>query len=300
MHNKVKWIIAAGIILFMGVAVFFWLYFGNGETVQPGSTSAPKFVERSPVAPSLIKWPDEVYSAPPLPIGDISQPFNNFFDSLSNLPVVIPTGTQSISPSPAASSAVVVTEQELFAYAYPPDYRQLLGEFNEEMIADGFLKSGEIYPMDSMQDMVAFQDKFADYLAANSDLSSQEIEAYRKAYREVLPKMWADELRAKKAAQQTSFLPLKLWFHYREAVVKYKINSVFAYMKENFLVNAAYAQSECYREGAPNGVVGSQRSAPCCDCVVGKKHIPVGCLNKVCAGQPAIWDPDTKICGCNI
>lgn len=303
-RNKVY--IIVGIIFFFTtvvIAALLLLFVRGREEVLAPAAETPQFAER-PVAPS-VKWPDVV--SPPEerlpPAGVPSDPFQPIFDAIRQLPSLFAESRQeeqAVTVSPSAG--VTVTPQEVFAYGYPDDYLNILRELNQDMIDGGFLSPGEIYPLSSMEEVIRFQDKFADYLDANSDLSSQDIEAYRKAYREVLPKMWAEELRAKKAAQQTSFLLLKLWFHYRSAIVKYKINSVFAYMKENFLVNAVYAQGECYREGAPNTIVGSQRAAPCCNCSIriGGRRFPIGCLNRICAGQPAIWDPTTMICGCNI
>ncbi len=46
---------------------------------------------------------------------------------------------------------------------------------------------------------------------------------------------------------------------------------------------------------------GSNLSAPCCGDSDGcrtPKGQPLGCLNKVCTSGPAIWDRQTKICGC--
>lgn len=52
----------------------------------------------------------------------------------------------------------------------------------------------------------------------------------------------------------------------------------------------------CFRVGGGGETVGVNFPAPCCKCSIKKK--PVGCLN-VCSGS-AIWDPATKICGCNL
>lgn len=53
--------------------------------------------------------------------------------------------------------------------------------------------------------------------------------------------------------------------------------------------------SECYRSGAGGGSKGSNFTTPCCSCKIGR--MPVGCLD-ICK-KSAIWDSDTKICGCN-
>ena len=174
-----------------------------------------------------------------------------------------------------------------------------------------------------MEAAIIFHDKFTEYLlylAANSDnggLTSEQIEIYQKAYRELLPKLWEEELRAKKSAGQSFFIPTKLWYRVQEILARRKVDKILS-----FLVSIAQAQQVsspilCYRGGVPtNPGLGSQRISPCCncgfnifrrgrwgfveDCGLTGCTLNLGCLNRACPLVPAIWDPTTCICGCDI
>lgn len=199
------------------------------------------------------------------------------------------------SSSPASSPEIVITAKELFEFAYPQDYLNVLASFKNDLATAGFISANESYPMTSMDEVIQFQDKFSDYLESFPDLSKDDIASYRKAYKEVLPQLWRSELMARKAAQQTSFFPLKWWYKYNQTMTAKKINGVLAFIRErNF--PSAYAQAACFFPGPPNFIQGSQRAAPCCNCYAG--FVPIGCLNRVCVGMPAIFDQTTGICGC--
>jgi hypothetical protein len=64
----------------------------------------------------------------------------------------------------------------------------------------------------------------------------------------------------------------------------------------DFFAPRAQAQGECSQVGAGSPEAGSNLVAVCCNCTI--NGVPVGCLNAVCAGRPAIWDQATGICGC--
>lgn len=231
------------------------------------------------------------------------------------------------------TAAATVTEQEIFNFGYPEDYKSVLREINKGMIDIGFLKAGEIYKLDTMADAITLQDKFADWLENLSSqsvsiggggFSASEIAQYRKSYREILPKLWKDEILSDRLSKQTSFLPDKIFYEYRKALDKKKAEGVFSFVLKNIIsriIPEAEAQfsvsPQCYRGGTPNNQRGSQRSAPCCNCgfyctsngCVFRQNcgpsgaacnIQLGCLNKACANLPAIWDPQTKICGCYV
>ena len=233
-------------------------------------------------------------------------------------------------PASPPPSEIVITPQEFFEFAYPPNIRKVLQDFNQVMIEDEFLSPGEIYPLTSMKEAEIFQDKIADYLiylsanSENSSFSRGEIELYKKAYHEILPRLWEEELRMRKAATQSSFQPLKFWANYRSELLHKEaalmLDSLSKRLQSFFWV-VTYAQisvgTECYREGlSVNPLLGSETAAPCCNCGYVRRSrgrwrfvydcgesgctINLGCLNEFCPGLPAIWDPMTLICGCDI
>src|SRR3990167_5491604 len=226
------------------------------------------------------------------------------------------------NPSTSPQSATV-TEQEIFTFGYTEDYKSVLREINQGMIDIGFLKSNEIYKLDTMADTIALQDKYADYLEylmigiEGDGLTKDDIDKYRVSYRVILPKLWKEELIAVKSISKNSSIFEKIYFTYRQKTAYQKASSKLSLsqIREIFIktAEAAYSINPCYREGAPNLIRGSQRSAPCCNCGItgsrcrtfvndcgngGCRCVNLGCLNRACPGLPAIWDPQTGICGC--
>jgi len=188
------------------------------------------------------------------------------------------------------------------------------------LIEAGSLPSSAAFSVANMAEAIKIQDLFADHLEQREIFSKKEVDLYRGTYRELLPKLWAQELQAKKAGAQSSFLPARIWYAWKEKTIheqSAQVSSVFEKIK-NFLATPAYAAysiSPCYREGTPNLVRGSQRSAPCCNCGLrctsngcifvndcgesgSSCTIQLGCLNLACPNLPAIWDG--RICACYI
>lgn len=217
-----------------------------------------------------------------------------------------PLGESFFKPSPTPAknpeNQVTVTEKEVFEFAYSADYINVLKGLNQTMIQDGFIPTGQEYPITNMEEAIIFQDKFADYVEKFSDLPKGEVDKYRLAYRELLPKLWKKELLYIKEAGQSSNAPEKFWNFFKANLAKREAKNLFASIRQTVIPDAnafsAALSAECFQEGPPTGVRGSQRSAPCCNCTIFKK--PVGCLNRVCAGNAAVWDELTSICGCNI
>src|SRR3989344_1118292 len=226
------------------------------------------------------------------------------------------------NPSTSPQSATV-TEQEIFTFGYTEDYKSVLREINQGMIDIGFLKSNEIYKLDTMADTIALQDKYADYLEylmigiEGDGLTKDDIDKYRVSYRVILPKLWKEELIAVKSISKNSSIFEKIYFTYRQKTAYQKASSELSLsqIREIFIktAEAAYSINPCYREGTPNLIRGSQRSAPCCNCGItgsrcrsfvndcgngGCRCVNLGCLNRACPGLTAIWDPQTGICGC--
>lgn len=239
-------------------------------------------------------------------------------------------------PSPPPSQ-ITVTPQELFEFGYPPDYLQILRDFNQLMIDSGFLKAGEKYPLSSLEEVNLFQDKIAEFLMSlevfadeegviPAPYTAEDAESFRKAYRETLPELWEKELRAEKMGGTSLFWPSKFLYAYEAASARSKSSAVLAVLKGNLIsvAEASHVMSpQCYREGSPNLQRGSQRRPleECCNCgyrlVCSRRRcfyvreedcghsgerctIQTGCLNYSCPGLPAIWDPDSGICGCHI
>lgn len=174
---------------------------------------------------------------------------------------------------------------------FPPFYIGYLNEMQDIMTQDGALSMK--HGLETNEDVIAFLDKFFDYLISKSVVPAAERNAWHDGIRLAL-RLLRDE-----AAQQDKTSS----FNFRNKKIadagdqlKSQLVALVQTAYSSFIsIKNARAQSECYREGQGGGG-GSNLPAPCCNCYAGKT--PIGCLNKVCPSGPAIWDPQTKICGC--
>src|SRR3989338_311831 len=255
----------------------------------------------------------------------VSSTFNQSAQNFSNESSQASSKPSMAQTFSSPSLAVTVTEQEVFEFGYNSEYINVLKDTNKEMIDGGFLASGAVYPLTNMTEAIALQDKYADYLESlmvgieGGGLTKDDIDKYRRSYRVILPSLWKEELVAIKSISKNSSIFEKIYFTYRQKTAHQKASSELSLsqIREIFIktAEAAYSINPCYREGAPNLIRGSQRSAPCCNCGItgsrcrtfvndcgngGCRCVNLGCLNRACPGQPAIWDPATGICGCYV
>lgn len=240
------------------------------------------------------------------------------------------------SPAPGKSSEIKISEKELFEFGYPPDYLKILADFNKLMIQEGFLGQNEIFKLDSFDSVNKLQDKIGEFLTkldtgdSNGDLVSntytaESAERFKKLYRETLPRLWKEELTRKKSGLESA-LPFIFFALYQKELARQKSEKISAFwFGELFkIINKVQANHtispQCYREGgSSNFTRGSQRTPAeqCCNCGYVRRrrrwryvedcghrgencNIQVGCLNYACPNLPAIWDPESGICGCFI
>ena len=240
----------------------------------------------------------------------------------------------AVSQAPKESAVAEITEKELFEFGYTPDYLRILADFNKLMIQEGFSGQNEIFKLDSFDSVNKLQDKIGEFLTTldtgdvNGDsvpntYTAESAARFKKMYRETLPKLWKEELMRKKfgleSARPFNFLALyqtELARQKSEKISAFWFSELFKIINE---VQASHTMSpQCYREGGPpNSKRGSQRTPAeqCCNCgyVVWRRRwyrvedcghngencsIQVGCLNYACPNLPAIWDPESGICGC--
>ncbi len=200
-------------------------------------------------------------------------------------------------PPPSTAGDVMVSKEEVFTFAFTQEHLNVFTDINKMMIDFGYLNQEQVYPLKNMEDMIALNNKYSDFLGIYSDLTDKDIELYRKAYGEVLPRMWEEEAKFFKMSQRTSFAPVKIFYKYLAESRRRKASKLLSFLSEA-IIPKANALVECFREGVGTPGPGSQRAAPCCDCTINR--FPIGCLNLICANLPAIWDPETGICACDI
>lgn len=316
-----KSIIFFGLLALFGVIIFLFFVWGESEPKKetnlffPESKTAPnyiasnpksgqiymEFTENNPFSPAIEAFDESISS-----VGNEGGQNNlkSIKDLTNSLPR--PLGNEFLGPTPPPQTkkpeekAVTVTEEEVFAFAYSPTYVATLKSFTPDMIDLGFLPAGSDFPISNMTEAIKYQDIFADFVEKYSDLPKSQVDIYRVAYRELLPRLWKEELILRKKSE-VSFLPMKFFNLLEANLVKRKINNLLASIKNQIIPSAsAFVLSpECAQEGATlPGIPVPQRSAPCCNCRAGPK--PIGCLNKVCVGRAAIFDQLTGICACGI
>src|SRR3989338_3286667 len=378
-QKKLIWLAALavlGALLF----IFYVLTSASGEPNKKTAQESAKFTgvfedkdKKSAVRQDFYSGREDVITpAIEAFMEAVSSTFNQSAQNFSNESSQASSKPSMAQTFSSPSLAVTVTEQEVFEFGYNSEYINVLKDTNKEMIDGGFLASGAVYPLTNMTEAIALQDKYADYLESlmvgieGGGLTKDDIDKYRRSYRVILPSLWKEELVAIKSISKNSSIFEKIYFTYRQktahqkasselslsqireifiktAEAAYSINPCYregapnlirgsqrsaqccncgitgsrcrTFRSEIFIktAEAAYSINPCYREGAPNLIRGSQRSAQCCNCGitgsrcrtfvndcgnVGCRCVNLGCLNRACPGQPAIWDPATRICGC--
>lgn len=201
-----------------------------------------------------------------------------------------PTPTMPVPPSfvqERQEPVRALSDYEVFAILHPSYYLKYLSTIEDLMIQDGVLKQEEKQVFDSEDKVIAFlKDKVFDYMVMHGIATAAERPRFERGL-EVVQELHQNEAKYLRAA----LLPSPV--HQISALwefVSLKIVQLF--------LPYARAQGECYRGGASTPTQGSNLGAICCNCSI--KKVPVGCLNAVCLGRPAIWDSETFICGCGL
>lgn len=213
--------------------------------------------------------------------------FENLFYSFESPSKIY---NNSLVPDVFDGSFIPKVSPEPDIFVFPEFYVEYLNEMQDIMIADGALGQKTIF--NTNDKVISFLDIFLDYLVNEGVVPASQQEQLHKGLRVALV-MLKEEARG-----QSSYFnlnsPLGLITVNASARRSFSlVSDIFRRMME---FKNAYAQGECYQEGASGGG-GSNLPAPCCNCRLPNGQ-PIGCLNKVCAGGAAIWDSQTGICGC--
>ncbi|KKU04058.1 MAG: hypothetical protein UX06_C0028G0002 [Candidatus Giovannonibacteria bacterium GW2011_GWA2_45_21] len=282
-QKKLIWLAALavlGALLF----IFYVLTSASGEPNKKTAQESAKFTgvfedkdKKSAVRQDFYSGREDVITpAIEAFMEAVSSTFNQSAQNFSNESSQASSKPSMAQTFSSPSLAVTVTEQEVFEFGYNSEYINVLKDTNKEMIDGGFLASGAVYPLTNMTEAIALQDKYADYLESlmvgieGGGLTKDDIDKYRRSYRVILPSLWKEELVAIKSISKNSSIFEKIYFTYRQKTAHQKASSELSLsqIREIFIktAEAAYSINPCYREGAPNLIRGSQRSAPCCNC----------------------------------
>lgn len=192
---------------------------------------------------------------------------------------------EAISKKKSSLPTRALSDYEVFAILHPPYYLKYLSAIEDLMIEDGVLRQNEKQVFDSEDKVIAFlKDKVFDYIVTQGIATAVDRPRFEHGL-EVVQELHRNEAKYLRAA----LLPSPV--HQISAFWEF----VSLKIVQLFLPYARGAQ-ECYQGGGSAPKLGSNLGAICCDCSI--KRVPIGCLNAVCRGRPAIWDPSTFICGC--
>jgi hypothetical protein len=186
-------------------------------------------------------------------------------------------------PSPARRTW---TDEEIFRLQHPEYYIDYLGKLQDVMTQNGFLKNADKVAFSNEDDILSFfREKVFDFMVGAKIASEEERERFNTSLA-LIKSLHIEEARLLKGeSSATEEAP------YKAASPK---NAIISFFTE-FLASRAEAQT-CFQPGANNPVMGVNLAAPCCACTV--LGAPIGCLNLMCVGRPAIFDQTTFICGC--
>jgi len=216
--------------------------------------------------------------------------------------VLPPTGPLRSVPAPTAPSFIgrkqgqtrVLSDREVFEILHPPYYLDYLSTLEDLMIQDDQLRPEEKQVFDSEAKVIAFlRDKVFDYIVLKGITVPEDRPRFERGL-EVVQELHRGEASYLRYDAQSS--------RYRVTAslgpLYKKINGELSsrgFLSE-FFAPRAQAQAECSQSGAGSQEAGSNVAAVCCNCTI--NGVPVGCLNAVCSGRPAIYDSATGICGC--
>ena len=213
--------------------------------------------------------------------------FKNLFYSFDSLSKIY---SDSSAPDIFVGSFTPKISPEFDIFVFPEFYIGYLNEMQDIMIADGVLRQKTFF--NTNDGVISFLDNFLNYLVNKGVVPASQQEQLHKGLRVALVML------KEEAVEQSSYFNLNspLGLVTADMSTRKSFSLVYDILKRMIALNNAYAQSECYQEGASGGS-GSNLWAPCCNCRAPNGQ-PIGCLNKVCNGGAAIWDSQTGICGC--
>ena len=213
--------------------------------------------------------------------------FKNLFYSFDSLSKIY---SDSSAPDIFVGSFTPKISPEFDIFVFPEFYIGYLNEMQDIMIADGVLRQKTFF--NTNDGVISFLDNFLNYLVNKGVVPASQQEQLHKGLRVALVML------KEEAVEQSSYFNLNspLGLVTADMSTRKSFSLVYDILNRMIALNNAYAQSECYQEGASGGS-GSNLWAPCCNCRAPNGQ-PIGCLNKVCNGGAAIWDSQTGICGC--
>jgi len=223
----------------------------------------------------------------------------------------IDVGEEGVESKPPAVTATSVpepveekeelTEEEIVKMLYPDYYLEHLDYLQDLAISGGIISTSERSAFDTRESIQEFHLRYIEYLASINIITPAEKDNFVDGIESVLPQMQEIDLEFLGTNEQGSAFAGYLVMcteDKRDGSLPSEAAWFFKPLFDKLGIRPAHA-ADCFRSGS-GGSLGSNLWAPCCNCRIpcGKTTCPIGCLNLVCVGRPAIWDPATGICGC--
>lgn len=279
----------------------------DGKEVDQGRSpvkAGPHDRVSAPLAP--IKKPEKIL-ARIMPSILSTEPSRSFAESPE--PSFLPQATPL--PSFAQNNDNIALDKEVFRRMNPPQFLNTVAYLQDMTENAHYIEKKDRIALTSEENIVSFFLTFIKYLRSEEVFTAED---YNQA-KTILPgyylnlRRWeaanlrqtlTNEKPTSKKETQHNFLSILQPSH---AVSFFSIKKLEAIVRNTtkiitdpFTSSTAHAQAACFQVGASNPAVGYNVFAPCCRCTAG--GYPIGCLNLYCAGQSAIYDQVTFICGC--
>ena len=204
------------------------------------------------------------------------------------------TVTGPLVVRPRLSPTRVLSDEEVFAILHPSYYLKYLSTIEDLMVGDGRLGPNEKQVFDSEAKVIAFwRDKVFDYIVLKGIMAPEDRTRFEYGL-EVVQELHREEANyLRYDVQASNYKVIAFWEPFYERMGR---GGGLGDIVAGLFVPRAQAQSDCSQSGTGSQEAGSNVEAVCCDCTI--NGVPVGCLNAVCSGRPAIYDQATGICGC--
>jgi hypothetical protein len=197
-----------------------------------------------------------------------------------------------------------LSDEEYFVKFYGVDFINNLNHLQNELIAKGLLPASKMVILRTENDLYRFLNNQVDFMEERKYISPERAKNLRNGFNVVLPELH----RMERPFMEKRILGLS-------ALKIYIAKLAASFIRE------AYAQAyvndgvDCYNQIPTVNPGGFNGGSTCCNCGIVFRHghahymedcgfngvlcdVQMGCLNEVCNGRPAIWDPMTGICGC--
>ncbi len=276
---------------FFAVAALLGSVLYSGHAFKSRSVPAETHIASAPHVRQESLSPDVT------PINTLKQPFQIFSPPSQKVPVegippFVPAPQQGNAPATSLSTSPfhTISDNEIFHIQHPPFYIDYLTRIEDLMVRDGLLGTENRQTFDSESKVLAFwRDHAFDYMVAEHFASEADRGRFNRGL-ELVRELHVNEARLlREGVTKIGDQPLAV------RMAQYILAELTAPVKK--AEAAAAVGGGCYRSGPPTSAVGINLPAICCDCN-GPFDVPLGCLNLICYGRPALYDPTTFICGC--